>query len=90
MAAHFIIAAAIACHLAVPILDKLGDNLPNQAQLALIPISIIDIGCAIITRTPFSLSLISEIVPHTLGALNAIHCSPYLPGHRGSVLSLCR
>jgi hypothetical protein len=100
MAAHFLIVAAMLCPIYVPIIDKIADGLPKgPSQILLIPVSVIDIGCAIISHTPFSIAMASEIASHTLGGLKAAitfhnqyhfkYCINIIPGRRGSVLSEC-
>ena len=75
MPAPIILVAAFVCNISHPIAVKLLDgNLPdNRAQLLYVPMTMIDIGCAVFSHTPFSLGMVKDIGPHAFKAIAALH-----------------
>ena len=74
MAAPIIIATAIICTVTHPAVVQLADGIiPNNSpfQLIYIPMTAIDIGCAIFSHTPFSIKEIKDIGPHALKGMRA-------------------
>lgn len=72
--APLILVAAFVCNISHPIAVKILDgNLPdNRAQLLYIPMTALDIGCAVFSHAPLSFGLVANITPHALKALRAI------------------
>jgi hypothetical protein len=74
MVAPIILVAAIVCTITHPAVVQLADGIiPNNSEFELIyiPMTAIDIGCAIFSHTPFSFKEIKDIAPHAFKGLRA-------------------
>ena len=68
-----ILIAAIVCTITHPLVVKAADAIPdNELQLLYVPITAIDIGCAIFSHTPVSLGEVTDIGPHAARAFRAL------------------
>ena len=73
MPAPLIVVAALVCTITHPLVVKAADAIPdNELQLLYVPMTAIDIGCALFSHTPFSLALAQDIAPHAIRALAAL------------------
>jgi len=69
MAAPIILVAAIVCAVTHPLVVQFADAIPdNELQLLYVPMTMIDIGCAIFSHTPFSFGIVKDIGPHAFKA----------------------
>ena len=73
MAAPILMVAAIVCPLVGPVIDRIADAIPRgPGEVALIPVVVLDIGCAVINHSPLSFGMVEEIGPHVIGAIRGI------------------